>query len=296
MISVVMLVYNGSLYLREAIESILAQTLTDFELLIINDGSTDDSLAIINSYADSRLRVICNEKNVGESASRNIGLENAQGEYIAILDCDDVSLPQRLEKQLQFMKAYPQIGVSGSWVSTIGEQGSQLWQYPTHPEKLRCELLFHNVLANSSVMMRRNILLNNGIRYQSLGYAPDYALWVKLVQHNILLANIPEVLVYYRVHAAQLSRQVNHEHDVCEKLIYLSQLSELGIYPTTQELEIHSLIGKNFIAPTKELRNLAKVWLQKLQTVNQLSQYYPEPMFTQLLDSYLQIVCGECFR
>lgn len=293
-VSVVMLVYNGSLYLRESLESILAQTFTNFELLIINDGSTDDSLDIINSCGDSRIRVISNKTNFGVSASRNIGLENARGDFIAIMDCDDISLPHRLQTQMKFMEDNPQIGVSGSWVSTIGDQGNQLWRYPTNPEELRCELLFHNTIANSSVIMRRNILLNSRIRYKSLSYAEDYDLWVQLAQQT-LLANIPCALVNYRVHSSQLSSQANNAHTLCEKMIYLNQLCELGIHPTAQELEVHMLIGKNCLGQNKDFCKQAGAWLQKLKTANDVRKCYPEPAFTQVLSRYWRIICGEWF-
>ena len=115
-------VYNGERYLREAIDSILNQTFKDFEFLIINDGSTDLSVEIIESYADKRISLAHNGQNLGLITTLNRGFDLACGEYIARMDCDDISLPDRLEKQVVFMDNHPEIGICGSWVSAISDE------------------------------------------------------------------------------------------------------------------------------------------------------------------------------
>ena len=120
LVTVLMSVYNGEKYLERAIKSILNQTFKDFEFLIINDGSTDNSVKIIQSFNDLRLRLIHNESNIGLIKTLNKGLKLSNGKYIARMDCDDISLPKRLSIQASFMEKYPEIGVCGSWVKIIG--------------------------------------------------------------------------------------------------------------------------------------------------------------------------------
>lgn len=119
-------VYNGERFLREAIESVLQQTFADFELLIVNDGSTDRSLDIIQTYNDSRIRLIDNGANLGLIAARNTGLKNARGEYIALLDCDDIAYPDRLAEQIAFLDKNPSFGMVGAWIEMIDEKSNRL--------------------------------------------------------------------------------------------------------------------------------------------------------------------------
>jgi len=123
-VSVLMPVFNGEQFLRPAMNSILNQTFTDFEFIIVDDGSTDHSREILNSYTDSRVRLICNESNIGLTDSLNRGLEAASGNYIARMDQDDISLPERLAKQVAFMDSHPEVGVCGTWAKDIDQTDS----------------------------------------------------------------------------------------------------------------------------------------------------------------------------
>ena len=135
-ITVLMPVYNGEKYLKESIESILKQTFRDFEFLIINDTSTDESEKIIRSFKDSRIKLIKNEKNIGLTKSLNKGLDLAKGEYMARMDADDISLPKRLEIQVAFMDKNPKIGVIGAWAKVIGESNKKYIKTYSNFEKI----------------------------------------------------------------------------------------------------------------------------------------------------------------
>ncbi|CVK19931.1 glycosyltransferase family 2 protein [Sporomusa sphaeroides] len=262
-VTVLMSVYNGEQYLREAIESILKQSYKNFELLIINDASTDTSRSIIQSYSDPRIRLIDNEVNLGLTVSLNKGIALSQGEYIARMDSDDISLDERLEKQVQFMKEHSDIGVCGSWVETFGVR-HEIWQYPIEHNEITSRLLFYNSLAHSTVIFRRNLLCKLGLCYnEEYRYSQDYELWIRC-SGVVRLANIPEPLVKYRLSENQIGRKHNdaqiHFADRARKLL----LSQLGVELTDEFYEIHkNICNRKFPVSLVTLKRTQK-WLRIL--------------------------------
>src|SRR5437899_2426865 len=204
-VSFLMAVYDGEKYLEEAIRSVLNQTFHDFEFIVINDGSTDGTAEIIERYrrADDRIRAY-EQRHHGLVATLNRGLELAQGEYVARMDADDVSFPERLATQVAFMSAHPEVGICGTWVETMGVPSGNVQRYPTDDATIRSWLLFESVLAHPSVVMRRELLAKAGLYYDvACIHAEDYDLWVRAARHTAL-ANIPEVLLRYRMHPQQV--------------------------------------------------------------------------------------------
>ena len=196
-VTVLMPVYNGEKYLREAIDSILNQTFTDFEFLIVNDGSTDGSVDIINSYSDPRIRLINNETNLKLPAALNRGLDAARGQYIARMDCDDISLPERLARQVAFMDNYPAYGLCGTnmIIVTIEKQViGQCWGDTSVP--FEWILLWENPIAHPTVMLRREVLDTFNLRYREL-LSEDTDLWSRLVLHARII-RLHADLLYYR--------------------------------------------------------------------------------------------------
>ena len=188
-------VYNASSFLKESIDSILSQSFTDFEFLIINDGSTDPSANIIDSYTDYRIKHIKFPVNGGITKALNTGLDIAQGEYIARMDADDLALPQRLEKQVMFMDQNPDVGVSGTWVEYFGKRKGVMMAPQNHKEIL-WTLLFGSPFFHPSVIMRTKLIRE--IKYPSdFPHAEDYALWMKLSDRT-QFANLSEPLLKYR--------------------------------------------------------------------------------------------------
>ena len=201
-VTILMPVYNGAKYIREAIESILSQTFTDFEFLIINDGSTDQSAVIIASYNDPRIRSVDNESNLGLVDTLNRGLELARGEFIARMDCDDISLPERLGKQAALMEQRPEVGVCGCWIEWIDR--GVIMDYPVNDREIKQALTYTCPLAHPAVMVRGELVREDHIRYDpAYRHAEDYELWTRIcgVTH---FANIPEVLLKYRIHPGQI--------------------------------------------------------------------------------------------
>jgi glycosyltransferase involved in cell wall biosynthesis len=215
LVSVIMPVYNAEKYLREAIESTLNQTFTNFEFLIFNDGSTDSSLQIIQSYVstDSRIVLAYNGENKGYVAHLNEGIKIAKGRYIARMDADDISLPERFEKQISFLENNPDYVLCGSRIQLFGFQ-NQLVTLPIEDEEIRLKMLYITPFAHPSVMIRKEILLQNNLFYnESLMPAEDYDLWTKIVRFGKVY-NFKEVLLWYRVHNKNISSKARSKEQL----------------------------------------------------------------------------------
>ena len=198
-ISVLMPAYNTRPeHLREAMESILSQTFTDFEFLILNDCSTDPGVEeVVKSYDDPRIVYSVNEKNLGISGARNRLLDMAGGEYLAVMDHDDVSLPERLERQAAFLDAHPDVGLLGSQYGALGKD--KVSHLPLNDVALKKSLMLHcGDICHPSCMIRRSVLEEHGIRYEAM-FSPseDHALFCRMIPHTSF-ANLPDVLFQYR--------------------------------------------------------------------------------------------------
>jgi len=200
-VTVLMSVYNGEKYLREAIESILNQTFTDFEFLIVNDDSTDRTSEILQSYNDSRIKIINNRKNIGCTKSLNNGLKAARGEYIARMDADDISMPYRFEKQTHFLDTHADYAVVGTFLKIIDANSHfvRIHDLPKDDAEIRAYFRKDNCLAHGSVMIRKECLFIVGFYDETFEKSQDYELWLR-VSEKYLLANIPEYLYMLRKH------------------------------------------------------------------------------------------------
>ncbi len=159
-VTILMPVYNGEKYLKEALESILNQTFTNFEFLIINDASTDNSKNIINSFNDHRIKLIENKENLGLTKSLNKGISISQSEYIARMDADDISLPKRLGIQVKFMDKHPEIGAVGTWAKIIGDKNKKHIKTYSNFEKIKAVSFFKNIIVHPSVRIGRKLINN----------------------------------------------------------------------------------------------------------------------------------------
>lgn len=199
LVSVLLPVYNAASSVQEAIESILRQTYRNFELIIIDDGSTDESGRVIQAISDPRIRVI-HQPNQGLSAALNRAIEMAQGVYLARQDADDLSLPRRLDRQVDFLEAHPEVGMVGTWaeVRTDTPRSDNVYTPPTDNRLLKFELLFDNPFVHSSVMLRKHVLVCVGAYTQEASVrAEDYDLWSRIMR-EFDVSNLPEVLHVYR--------------------------------------------------------------------------------------------------
>jgi glycosyltransferase involved in cell wall biosynthesis len=207
-ISVVLPVYNGEKYLAEAIDSILAQSFKDFELIMIDDGSTDGSLKILQQFQkrDPRVRLVARE-NRNLATTLNDSIDLARGNWIARMDQDDIALPHRFERQLHWLD---QTGadITGSWIKPFGTSGSHVLKHPQTDAAIKMEMLFGAPFAHPSVMMRS--VLAKRLRYDKTWEgAEDYEIWVRAAQNGWLMTNVPEVLLMYRQHDKQISTKAS---------------------------------------------------------------------------------------
>lgn len=226
-VSVLTPIYNTNIgHLCECIDSILNQTFTDFEFIILNDSPNNKQLKkIIQTYDDDRIKYYENEKNMGISASRNRLLELARGEYIAIFDHDDISMPDRLERQVEFLDAHPNVGVVSSLLQCFGDR-NDVWKNPESDIEIKLGLTENCFVAHTAAMIRKSVLDEHNIKYEEK-YSPaeDYRIWTRLMDYTDFY-NIQMPLVKYRWYAentTNLQQEKMHnawlavKSDVCNK-------------------------------------------------------------------------------
>jgi glycosyltransferase involved in cell wall biosynthesis len=244
LVSVILPNFNGGQFLRKAVRSILGQTYRHFELIYIDDGSTDNSMAIMRTIKDPRVRMIINRENRGLVYCLNLGIQSAQGKYIARMDADDISLPHRLKCQIQFMEKHSSISICGAWIKTIGRKHT-CWRndrLPISDVSIKLRLFFGNSLVHPTVMMRKAF-----IDARSLSYNPDmkkiedYDLWSR-VGNAAQFANIPKTLLKYRYHDLNLSH-IDFHFDTSRKSLLYSIYKRLfdsnGIQYDDNDLDLH---------------------------------------------------------
>src|SRR3989344_7470139 len=200
-VSIIMSVYNGEEFLRDSILSILDQSYKDFEFIIVNDASTDNSLKIMEDFQknDSRIKIIDNKFNLGLTKSLNKGISEAKGEYLARLDSGDLSLPKRLEKQVDFLDQNRDVGLIGSLMYIIDTKGAIIKEvkYPTDDKKIKKDLIKYNPFAHSSIMFRKEIASKVDFYDENYRYTQDYNFYFKIFPRT-QFANLPVFLVKYR--------------------------------------------------------------------------------------------------
>ena len=207
-VSVILPVYNGGEYLNEAIDSILCQSYTDFELIIIEDASTDNSLEIINMVNDQRIILHNNKYNLGQARSQNVGLKIASGAYVARLDQDDIMDPLRLEKQVNYLDNNVEISAVGSQIYCIDSKGENIqnWNWPVGLEKNVFNLLTgQNPVADPASMIRKDVILELGGFNADYVPSEDYDLWLRMLSQGYKCDNMDDYLTKYRVHSSQTS-------------------------------------------------------------------------------------------
>lgn len=292
-VTVVMPVYNGEQYLAEAIESILSQTMQDFELLVVDDSSQDRSVEIASSYRDPRLRLLVNGENLGVGKTRNRGLAESAGEFVAFLDCDDLALPERLEKQVSFLETHPEFGMVGSSVEIIDGEGvgRDVMRYPAAPDEIPPLLLFGNYFSQSAVMMRKSSL--PGACYRSeYPLGEDYDLWVRMAA-VAKVWNLPQALTKYRVHGPSATFTKAELMESCIRKLLTEQLASMGVTPTQPEIELHRQLGMLRFRLSADIFPVAERWLMKLIDSNRTARRYQEHALKKVVARRWYMFCRE---
>lgn len=281
-VSVVLPVYNSEKYLKKSIKSILDQSFSDFEIIAINDGSIDNSLSILDSFHDKRIKIFHNIKNIGISASLNFGIQNSSGEYIARMDSDDICLSNRLKNQTYFLDQNLNVDIVGSYFKTFGYTIPRKICPPLQDNQIKAGLLFNAVLGHPVVMMRKESFLSNKLKYDSnYDGAEDYELWVRS-SSKLCFANIPQVLLLYRIHPKQISSGNRLKQINIADSIRLKYLSDLNISLTDREKEIHLGICRDNISYLKNFEN-EEILRWKNTLINQIpSQKLSDAIFDEI--------------
>ena len=285
LVTVLMSVYNAEAYLPEAVESILAQTYRDFEFLIIDDASTDRNTSIINDYQDHRIRLIRNPTNLGLTKSLNKGLAQVKGKYIARMDADDVSYPLRLEQQVNFMEAHPAVGLCGTWGRLLGLPDDYDRTFPTRNNDLQVALLCYNPFIHPSVILRASALRELDTPFdERFRYAQDYELWSRLSE-QWEIANLPDVLIGYRIHDQQISSHRPEAQDQCLARVVQTQLSKVGIKASAEETRfIRHVLSRSFPYQDDATIQRAHAVLLQLEAANHQARKYDSVAFRKYLD------------
>ncbi len=297
-VSVFIPVYNRERYLCVAVNSILAQTFTDFELLLVDDGSTDGSLALLERYAvrDSRVRVEANGANLGIPRTRNRGLELARGEYIALLDSDDYAYPGRLEAQVRFLDAHPdhvQVGSWGAFMDDAGRLRRRVRRQPIAAPDVDAELLFRCCLSNRSIMARTERLRVHKYR-EDFPRCQDYDMHVRLAERHAM-ANLPQILVCGREHGERYTQRTQNLGRERKIAIHRAQLEALGLAPSEADLDRHHLLSRGGLAERAYLQ-WAEAWLCDLLAANRQAGRYRQASLTRVAAKRWLILCKRAGR
>ena len=293
LVSVNMPVYNGAAFIGEAIRSILQQTYRNFELIVVNDGSTDATGQIINRINDPRIRHIDRAENKGLAFSRNEALLHSTGKYVAILDSDDIALPNRLSEQVAFLEVHPDYAMVGSWVQPINADGTragQVWQYAIAHAQIAAGLLLHNQFAQPSVMLRRKMVPEEGYHH-AFPPAEDYELWTRIAR-KAKVANLPEPLTLYRLHGGNISTVKDTVIKEKDSIIRANQLKFLLMDFTLRDAHMYeAMIAKG----GKDVYNKQEVLqlLDRMLKANQTKGIYEQNTLAVTLSRYWQNVLIE---
>lgn len=284
-VSIIMTVYNGEKYIAEAIESILNQTMTDFELIVIDDGSNDNTTGIIKKYKDARIRLLINEVNKGSIYSRNRAVMESKAPYIAILDSDDIAMPRRLELEKKFLDTHKDFAVVGTTVQVIDEFSrptKTVWKNTLPSEIIPGTLLFQNYFANSSTMFRKSALPEMP-PYRDMNPADDYDLWLRL-DKKWKMWNLPQLLQKYRVHGSQMTMyDSDRGREKVKEMISQALKEKLDIDITPEEYFVHRTnFGFEADNPITYF-DKREEWLLKLQKYNNKTNYYDHKIFAKVL-------------
>lgn len=295
LVSILLPCFNAEAYLRNCLQSVLQQSWKNFELIIVDDASSDKSASIVKEYNDPRIVFVQNEKNEGIVHSLNKGLALSKGEYIARIDADDMMHETRIQKQVLYLEKNPDTVMAGSWHYIMDQSGkiSGIKEYPTNDKEIKLLMYFFNPFSHPSVMIRADVLKSFGYT-DEYKYCEDYELWLKIAA-QYTIANIPECLTYYRVH----KENIDHRYLKAQKQTMLELLSatldESGIAHSVEELAIHAAICSNspkqFFSSERRIEGLI-VWVNGILKYFQKRNNFPASLSKKVSDYIIYDHCG----
>lgn len=283
-VSIIMPVYNSAAFIRETLTSVQGQSFTNFELLLCDDGSTDETGAIASTFGDRRFHWLPADAQRGPAAARNRGLDAAKGDWIAFWDSDDLAIPERLERQLHWLERNPEVGFLAAGASVIDSTGrptGSVFLYDGSPDTLRPMMLFRNCVCTSTIMLRKAEI--SGMRFdEEMVVASDYEFWVRVLDKTKAFV-LKDILVQYRHHSGNISHRKASKADDCLREIASRQLRRLKIAPTSAELDIHLGFFKLTHGTSQKCIRHTEEWLLKLKNSNHRRKVYQEDAFGHVL-------------
>lgn len=288
--SVVMAVYNGEETLKEAIDSILNQTLKEFEFIIINDASNDKTESIIQSYNDTRIIYIKNDENKFLGPSLNEGIKIAKGKYIVRMDADDICYPNRLELQYEFMQENSSIGIAGSWADIFGLSSGELI-YETNDFEIKKKLLYECHILHPSIIIRKSLIDNNQLLYDPvLQHSEDYDLFVRAFKHT-KFANINRKLIKYRNTVTSETRETDSFRNKFYNQTKKDLFEMLGIKITEDELILYKNINHQRYDYSTNIVGETYNLLTKMVNGNNITLLFETKAFQDYLAQLFENVC-----
>lgn len=293
LVSAVIAVHNGERYIGEAVKSFLEDGLRDIEVVVVEDGSTDGTRAVLSLIADNRLVVLDNDGNLGVAASFNRAMDAARGRYVAFLGADDMSLPDRLATQYEFLEHNPAVGVLGAWMRTFGGR-RRLMRYPENDADIRIGNLFICSVGHPAVMLRRELFLDRGLRFNgSLRAGVDYDLWSRAEAAGIRFHNLQRPLVRYRTHAGQITSRRREEQLATDRMVKRFLLERLGLTPSEEELDLHAgMMFRKTVISDAAAADAYVAWAGRILDANRKSGIYDQEGLERYLRQWLTEACA----
>ncbi len=292
-VSVVMPVYNSGRHLKNAIDSILIQSYKNFEFIIINDGSTDNSVEIINSYADTRIKIILNDSNKGLIFSLNKAINFSTGKYIVRMDADDLSLPERICEQVKFMENNPEVGVCGCNYTIFGESvNERVYVAEAKHDAILSQMIFNSSIVHPSLILRRSVLpLSTDIYDKNFIHAEDYALWSELI-FQCKFSAVNKTLFKYRLHDGQVTSVHTFQQNASADNVRKNILTKLEFVYAECELNLLNRLGEKKLLTKKSELFLLEMFFKKLIAQNIILDQINSETFGTIISYKWYSACG----
>lgn len=287
LVSVVLPVYNEEDRIGAAVRSILDQSLPDLEVIVVDDGSTDATPTRLDSFDDPRLHVHRLTTNVGRAVAKNHALDQATGRYVAFMDGDDEAEPTRLETQVAFMEAHPEVDISGTALRTVGGPSSETWRPPTDHAHIRAELLFSCAVYGATAIVRRAFLERHALRFVPGHYVEDYELWGQALG-SATFANLPTVLLQHHFVPGDRAIDTQRKQQAMEPVIR-AQLRTLGVEPTARQWTMHSALCRpagTLLQSAADVRDCIR-WVDTLLAQNRRRHAIPPQALREVIDHHM---------
>lgn len=281
-LSVLMTLYNKGPYVLEALRSVLDGEFRDLEVLVVDDASTDDGAARVRALPDARIRLLTSDENTGRAAAANRGLNAATGEFVAVLDADDIAAPDRFEKQIRFLDQHPEVGIVGSAARVFGTR-DRIVRWPRSDQEARAVMLFEDPMLYGTCMYRRRVATEHRVQYRDDWRRPgmDYFFLLAMAAHT-RMANLDEPLTSYRLG----EQNFRHGRDAVEVRtpIVEEALRWFGVEASSEEALLMLMLGQHGPEPNtaEEIKSLWR-WVQKLRQMNRQRGLFPRELFEQRL-------------